>query len=1243
MPEHLPRWMIVLFGCCVALAAQAADSTEPPNIVFILFDDLGYADLGCYGARHATPRMDALAAEGLLAESFFVAQPVCSASRAGYLTGRLPHRIGVRGAIFPGERRGLPDGVPTIANILKARGYATGVFGKWHLGNGPAFHPFQRGFDEFVGIPYSHDMAPASPYANGRFSPLPLYEGERLLQADPPFDTLTETLTARACAFVRQHKAGPFFLYLPHPMPHTPLAASERFRGTTGLGLFADVLAELDDSVGRVLDTLHECGVEQRTLVILASDNGPWLQMGAHSGSAGALREGKGTTFEGGVRVPCIVRWPGRVPAGTRTKIPFGAIDLLPTLAEVAGIGIDPASVDGRSALPLWIGQSVDSPRASYAFYYDGPKLQSIRSGPWKYHVAHRYRTMDGGKWPAQEGLPGEYAQRDLGESLMDLAAEVGEVTDVKEREAATLTEMRGLAAAELQLDKALDRVPDHFWPGPAWMPSRLQDWRRRGESIHCATDKLPFRTLHRLRERIRVRPRSTGSLHVEVELENAGLNWRTDACAGFILGCGRQGDDPRVAEVVQQAPGTDGGFLAVLASDGTLRLLDFSVPRQEGHAWSLPGDTTLAHLPVLAQSKSLLKSGGHEGGSELLPGRCTLVLEGRLVSDGLVSVRLTLRSQGQELASTPEVEIASAQIDGSLGLVAHHVPASLAFKGFSASGKSLLELDPSREFGPLFGTLYTVNHAAGGGGELRITAQMAPFPARDYGTFGLDLATLTVDDWRAVGEGTYDEASGTVCFPATPVPRGFGLRWRVRGTWLATTNTWHDFVATGLVRAAPSEDEEARVAMLSCVKGLTVTGAWNSNGVWYPHADLVANVLAHDPQLIVFAGDQYYESDFTAPERGATVLLDAATRWMRFHRAFGPLLRDRPVLITPDDHDVYQGNLWGAGGVAAVKRSVGDPPRAISPQDGGGYTMPVPFINAVHRMQCAHLPPSVVEPELSSGITTFTTRVTFGPFDCAVLSDRMWKGSASVHLPLARVTNGFPAVSGVSLAAPSAHLLGPSQERFLEDWSVDRRSGSPVRLAISQSPFVCAQTLPAGKTDAWLGMAVPPKIGAWPEGDVPTRDCDSNGWPIEARTRAVQLLQAAGAIHLTGDQHLAVTLRYGMDTFADGPFAISSPAVGNAWYRRWMPASARPQDARWWRGGLGSFEDGFGNPFTMLAVANPAQRGATHDALHDYSPGYAIVRVAATTRRVSLEAWPREADPLRGGEPFPGWPVFIE
>jgi hypothetical protein len=1086
-------------------------------------------------------------------------------------------------------------------------------------------------------------MAPASPYANGRFSPLPLYDGERVIQSDPPFDTLTETFTARACEFIRQHRAGPFFLYVPHPMPHTPLAASPAFLGSTGRGLYADVMAELDASVGRLLDTLEDCKLSARTLVILASDNGPWLQMGRHSGRAVPLREGKGTTFEGGIRVPFVLRWPGTVPAGSRTKVPFAAIDLLPTLAEVAGVGLAEDSVDGRSALKLWQGRTTDSPCESYAFYYDGPKLQSLRSGPWKYHLAHRYRTMDGGKLPTEDGIPGSYAYSDLSESLMNLEVEIAEQSNVQADEPQVLEKFRALARRELERDALSARVPDHPWAGPAWMPCRLQDWRRRGEHLHCEASDAPFRTLQRLRERVLPALGKEQTLRVEVELGMDEVDWREDACAGFIMGCGRPEDDPRIGEMVQQAPGKDGGMLAVLAADGSLRLLDFSSPRKAGKAWSLPTDTQLGDLPLLAWSSARPRDGSAGSLNPRGLRQCRLVLEARTVASGHVRTRLSLWQGDKELVSTPDVDVAASFLDGGLGLMAHHLPKTVTFSRFSASGKDMLHIDAQREFGPCFGTQYSVSTNANGVAQLRLSAQMAPLPTKDYGTFGLDLASMDKDDWRAVGEGEYDVDSGTVVFPATPVPEQMALRWRVRGTWLAATNTWHDFMSTGIVRAAPEDDQGANVLLLSCIKGLTVSGAWNSSGVWYPHAEAVQNMLAHDPALVVFAGDQYYESDFSAADRGPNALLDAGTRWMRFHRAFGALLRDRPSIMTPDDHDVYHGNLMGAGGRAAEKRSFGEPPRKLSAQDSGGYTMPVRFVNAVHRMQCGHMPPSVVTPKLPSGITTFSTRMTFGPFDCAVLSDRMWKDSASVMLPAARVVNGFPEEKGAEFACPEASLLGTEQERFLELWAADKRAAAPVRLLVSQSPFVCAQTLPPGKIDSFLGMAQPPALGDWPPDDVVTQDCDSNGWPLEARARAVALMQAAGAIHLTGDQHLGVTLRYGINAFGDGPFAISSPALGNAWYRRWMPAPAPADIEHWHLGGVGEFKDGFGNPFHMLAVANPVRRGEVHDPLADYAPGYAIVRSAANTRAVSLELWPRASNPRRGGKPFQGWPVEVK
>src|SRR5688572_678232 len=331
-------------------AASAQDVKRPPNVVIVFADDLGYGDLGCYGARgYQTPHLDRMAAEGARFTDFYVAQAVCSASRAALLTGRYSNRVGILGALGPGAKNGIKDAELTLGEVFKSRGYATAAFGKWHLGDHDPYLPADNGFDEYFGLPYSNDMWPRHPENPRGYPPLPLIDGKRKVAEMPDQRMLTTWYTERAVSFIDGIKDEPFFLYLPHSMPHVPLFVSAKHVGKTERGPFGDVIAEIDWSVGQVLDALKRNGLDDNTLVVFSSDNGPWLSYGDHAGSAGPLREGKGTTFEGGVRVPAIFRWPGRIPAGAVCREPAMTIDLLPTLANLIGAQL-PAGhvVDGK-------------------------------------------------------------------------------------------------------------------------------------------------------------------------------------------------------------------------------------------------------------------------------------------------------------------------------------------------------------------------------------------------------------------------------------------------------------------------------------------------------------------------------------------------------------------------------------------------------------------------------------------------------------------------------------------------------------------------------------------------------------------------------------------------------------------------------------------------------------------------------------------------------------------------------
>jgi uncharacterized sulfatase len=372
-------------GCLLALLAAlvvvpCVAAAERPNVVVILADDLGYGDLGCYGhPKFKTPNLDRLAREGARLTSFNVPMPFCAPSRAALLTGRYPPRCGLMGNPVPAgdpqvktaDEVGLPTTEVTLPDAFRAAGYRTGCVGKWHLGHQPRFRPLRRGFDEYLGILYSNDMHPVE-----------LIDGDKAIEYPVVQATLTRRYTERALAFLERNKDRPFFLYLPHAMPHKPLACSEKFYEKSGAGLYGDVMAELDASVGEVLAKLKELGLEKNTIVVFTSDNGPW-----YGGSTGGLRGMKGQSWEGGLRVPLIARWPGPIPAGHESAEPAVMVDLFPTLLKAARV--DPpkgVALDGKEVMPLLTGKARSPHEAVFSFR--GEKVQTVRAGKWKLHLA---------------------------------------------------------------------------------------------------------------------------------------------------------------------------------------------------------------------------------------------------------------------------------------------------------------------------------------------------------------------------------------------------------------------------------------------------------------------------------------------------------------------------------------------------------------------------------------------------------------------------------------------------------------------------------------------------------------------------------------------------------------------------------------------------------------------------------------------------------------------------------------
>jgi arylsulfatase A len=415
----------------MAYGAKPKASKRLPNIVIIYTDDQGYADVGCYGAKgFSTPNLDKMAGDGVRFTDFHVAQPVCSASRAALLTGCYSNRVGILGALGPKSRHGINENEMTLAEVVKQKDYRTAIFGKWHLGHHPRFLPMRHGFDEFFGYPYSHDMWPFHPENPKAWTDLPLMEGDQILEFNRDPSQLTTLYTERAVKFIEKNKDNPFFLYVPHNMPHVPLAVSDKYKGKTERGLYGDVISEIDWSVGQILSTLDKLGLGDNTLAVYASDNGPWLRYGDHGGSAKPLREGKGTTWDGGHRVPCIMRWKGKIPAGTVCKEPAMTIDILPTVAKLIDAKLPEHKIDGLDIWPLMAGQKGAKSPHEALYFYNGRQLQALRSGKWKLHFPHAYRTLDG-KPGGTDGIPVRDTRKRTELALYDIVKDIGETTDV--------------------------------------------------------------------------------------------------------------------------------------------------------------------------------------------------------------------------------------------------------------------------------------------------------------------------------------------------------------------------------------------------------------------------------------------------------------------------------------------------------------------------------------------------------------------------------------------------------------------------------------------------------------------------------------------------------------------------------------------------------------------------------------------------------------------------------------------
>ena len=425
---HSKSVFYVLIFFVTFLSSCAQNKAKQPNFVIIYLDDVGFGDIALTGALgYFTPNLDHMASEGVFFSHYYSPQAVCSASRIGLLTGCYPNRVGFHGALDHTAKIGINAEEETIGEVLKKKGYATAAYGKWHLGLQKQFLPTHNGFDEYFGIPYSNDMWPNHPTNKNYYPPLPLIEGDEVIETNPDQSKFTIEFTERAVSFIRKNKDNPFFVYLAHPMAHVPLFVSDKFKGKSAQGLYGDVMMEIDWSVGQIMKTLKELNLEENTLVIFTSDNGPWINYGNHAGSTGGLREGKGTTYEGGQRVPCLMQWKGVIQPGTVNNSLISGIDILPTIADIANAPLPERKIDGVNLFPLLKGVSNESPRKNFYYYYRRNNLEAVQDGQWKLVFPHKGRTYVGFE-PGKDGMPGKVNENSEVESgLYNLRRDPGE------------------------------------------------------------------------------------------------------------------------------------------------------------------------------------------------------------------------------------------------------------------------------------------------------------------------------------------------------------------------------------------------------------------------------------------------------------------------------------------------------------------------------------------------------------------------------------------------------------------------------------------------------------------------------------------------------------------------------------------------------------------------------------------------------------------------------------------------
>ncbi|TDI74822.1 MAG: hypothetical protein E2O84_05280 [Bacteroidetes bacterium] len=797
---------------------------------------------------------------------------------------------------------------------------------------------------------------------------------------------------------------------------------------------------------------------------------------------------------------------------------------------------------------------------------------------------------------------------------------------------------------------------PDRTWIGPDYFANRLLDWELKDGRL--TTDEgrqaKPMRTVHLLSKYL---SGEEGTFTMAVRTGSVSGKTQSDehTWTGFLLGAGGPDIDFRISVLVHHWSSRGGGLFVGMDGTGRIILRDNENPNSKNGSRS---DYTTSDWPEIIASTE------EEGRALIRDVRLILIAVPSAAVTGAASaaggytldVSAVNPETGERLARAVFHNIPAHYLSGTVALVSHRSPdvdrsGTLSgadpegfdyashetpgywFQDWEMSGSKLVD-SPERTFGPVMGVQYTLSDNI-----LKMTAQLGPIGSDDTQKATLEL--FTDNRWEPVGSSPIHPNGFTSSFRVEGWSDDRGrVRYRV-GYDLLEGGSTIPYYYEGIIRSVPANPSEFVLGALNCQNVSGGDGSWTHNHIWYPHAETSSAVEWHDPDMLFFAGDQIYEGGIGGIVRAPTdeAILDYMYHWYRFVWAFGDLMRDRPTVTIPDDHDVYHGNIWGEGGKAAV----GD----YSPSsDNGGYIMAPDFVNAVHRTQTSHLPDAFDPSPILQDISVYYTDMTYGGISFGIVADRMFKTAPRSRIPDAEVWNGWPQNPSFDAAKEADSedfvLLGKRQLDFLDSWAQEWKNDTWMKVVLSQTVFNNVATIPEGETSGASIPSLPlPQAGEVVKGDKLAADMDSGGWPSTGRDRALTIMRRARAFHVVGDQHLGSVVQYGIENWNDAGYGFVVPSIANIWPRRWFPpieGANRVAGSSWY---TGEFTDGFGNKMTVHAAANPEHAGIEPAALNDRVPGYGIIRIRRESRDISFEAWPRWVDPSApGARPFRDWPI---